>query len=60
MAKTVKADYVTTDKKGLKHQGDFTDLTYDNFYDYCRYVGCECKKPKTPADILTVAEQLGL
>jgi len=59
LAETVKTDCITTDKKGLKQQGDFTDLTYDNFYNYCRYMSHECGRPKTPADILKIAEDLG-
>jgi len=59
MAETVRSDYVTTGKTGLKHQGDFTELTYDNFYEYCRYMGHECLRPKNPADILKIAEDLG-
>lgn len=46
-------------KKGLKEQGDFTDLTYDNFYEYAQYIGYEGVRPKTPDDILEIAKQIG-
>lgn len=46
-------------EKGLKKQGDFTELTYDNFYGYCKYLGLTVDRPKTPEDILKIAETLG-
>jgi len=58
LCETVGRNY-TMNAKGLKEKTDFTDLTYDNVLEYCRYMGYDGVRPKTPADILKIAKEIG-
>lgn len=58
LSETVGRNY-TTDSKGMKSKEDFTELTYDNVYEYCRYMGYEGVRPKIPADIIKIAKEIG-
>jgi len=58
MAPDIRTKFSYTEK-GLKKQGEFTDLAYENFWEYCRFLGAEVIRPKTPEDITKIAKELG-